>query len=245
MKIDKDFFFRNISFIRPLNDSQVEGLTNMINAFDLDDEDIFRKWLANRMGTSVIESNKTFKPVVEGYYLPESKRVRALYNYYSKHNSAALRTIFPYGLTPPYYYGRGAVTQLTHYWNYEKASQKIFGDNRLVDNPDLVLDPTTDMKIAHRGMREGWFTGRKVSDYLNDNKTDWVGVRRVINGLDKAHIIAGYSARFYTALRYGTKESVGEVIMPLEEVANAEALEGETRINEDGIAHKAIRVYPA
>jgi len=65
------------------------------------------------------------------------------------------------------YYGRGFI-QLTHSYNYKAASQDLFGDLRLIENPDLVSD---DEDIAWRtafwfwrtrchpreGVRKGWF----------------------------------------------------------------------------------------
>lgn len=37
------------------------------------------------------------------------------------------------------YYGRGAL-QITNPYNYHETSQELFGDDRLVENPDLLLD---------------------------------------------------------------------------------------------------------
>ena len=48
-----------------------------------------------------------------------------------------------------------------------------------------------------RGMTEGLFTGKRLSDYLPGNYT-WA--RRVINGNDKATTIAGYARHFEAAL---------------------------------------------
>jgi hypothetical protein len=66
------------------------------------------------------------------------------------------------------YRGRGLI-QLTGRANYADASQAIFGDDRLVNNPDLLLDD----KIA--GQVAGWFLstrGRGVSGYLNFDPSD-------------------------------------------------------------------------
>ena len=56
--------------------------------------------------------------------------------------------------------GRGPI-QLTGRGNYAKASKEIFGDDRLVKNPDLVLDPTVGAEVVawymedtHKGMRK-------------------------------------------------------------------------------------------
>ncbi len=50
------------------------------------------------------------------------------------------------------------------------------------------------------GMSEGLFTGKSLSAYFGPDKSDPVGARRIINGTDKAKEIAGYFARFKSAL---------------------------------------------
>ena len=50
------------------------------------------------------------------------------------------------------------------------------------------------------GMREGWFTTKKLSDYIKNGKADYVGARRIINGTDEARKIAGYAEIFEKAL---------------------------------------------
>jgi hypothetical protein len=50
-------------------------------------------------------------------------------------------------------------------------------------------------------MERGLFTGKKLSDYFNDKKTDWRNARRIINGLDKADTIARYAQNFYNCLK--------------------------------------------
>jgi hypothetical protein len=46
----------------------------------------------------------------------------------------------------------------------------------------------------------GMFTGVRLSSYFNDQKTDWEGARRIINGTDKASLIADYAYEFYQAI---------------------------------------------
>jgi hypothetical protein len=85
------------------------------------------------------------------------------------------------------YVGMGFV-QLTWLANYEKAS-KILGVD-FVKNPKLLLEPKYAIPICVTGMREGWFTGKKLSDYITLAKSDFVNARRIINGKDKAAQIA-------------------------------------------------------
>lgn len=90
--------------------------------------------------------------------------------------------------------GRGFV-QLTGRANYAKASKKLGVD--LVGNPDAALDAQTASRILVRGCAEGWFTGKKLSDYLPDS---FVEARRVINGTDRAQEIAASAISFGKAL---------------------------------------------
>ena len=46
------------------------------------------------------------------------------------------------------------------------------------------------------------FTGNKLVDYFKGPKADWVNARRIVNGLDRADAIAGYSRAYYAALSY-------------------------------------------
>jgi hypothetical protein len=45
-------------------------------------------------------------------------------------------------------------------------------------------------------MRAGAFTGKKLSDYISASKCDYTNARRIINGVDRADLIAGYAAKF-------------------------------------------------
>jgi hypothetical protein len=54
--------------------------------------------------------------------------------------------------------------------------------------------------ILFDGSIDGWFTGAKLGDYFNDAKDDAYNARRVINGTDKADLIAGYHEKFLAAL---------------------------------------------
>lgn len=96
------------------------------------------------------------------------------------------------------YYGRGYV-QLTWLSNYSLARSKLGYD--FVSDPSLVMRKDLAVKIMITGMKEGWFTGRKLSDYINQSKKDYVNARRIINGTDKANLIAGYAETFEKALR--------------------------------------------
>jgi putative chitinase len=96
------------------------------------------------------------------------------------------------------YRGRGYV-QITGRENYSHIGSLLGVD--LVNTPGLALDPAIAYKIAANGMRDGWFTGRRLSQYMPaDRSPDYINARRIINGLDHAADIAAFAQRFATVL---------------------------------------------
>jgi hypothetical protein len=78
--------------------------------------------------------------------------------------------------------------------NYNKFSQDIGED--FVKNPDLVMLPKYAFKILIDGFKTGAFTGRKISNYINESVKDYRGARRCINGTDRDQQIANYAELF-------------------------------------------------
>ncbi len=99
------------------------------------------------------------------------------------------------------YFGRGYV-QLTWRANYRRAGQRLGID--LEGKPDLALKPDIAALILRRGMEEAWFTGKGFADYLpaktSASRGEFIKARRIINGTDKAELIAGYATQFQNAL---------------------------------------------
>lgn len=97
------------------------------------------------------------------------------------------------------YYGRGFV-QLTWRENYLAMGEAIGMGRALEIHPEQALLPDVAYRIMLAGMRCGTFTGRKLADYFTPQRTDYSNARRIINGLDRAELIAGYAQRFETML---------------------------------------------
>ncbi|WP_312377018.1 hypothetical protein [Pseudomonas oryzihabitans] len=95
------------------------------------------------------------------------------------------------------YRGRGCV-HLTWKKNYLKASEKFEVD--FVSNPDLAAEFKYSVPIMIWGMTNGIFTGKKLKDYINSERTDFEGARRIINGSDQKDLIAGYARKFLDIL---------------------------------------------
>jgi hypothetical protein len=95
------------------------------------------------------------------------------------------------------YRGRGYV-QVTWKNAYRAVGDKIGVD--LVNNPDKMEEPAIAAWAAVYGMETGLFTGRKLSDYVSDDKQDYFNARQVINGHDQADLIAGFAFKFKAIL---------------------------------------------
>lgn len=95
------------------------------------------------------------------------------------------------------YYGRDLV-QTTWKANYEKV--KKFTGVDVVANPDLIGQMPLAATVAVIFMSKGWYTGKKISDYINNDITSYLNARRIINGTDKAELIAGYAVKFEKCL---------------------------------------------
>lgn len=105
-------------------------------------------------------------------------------------------------------YGRGLV-QLTWDRNYEWADKALGLGGSLLRNFDRALEPDIAARILVLGMETGAFTGRALRHYLSgEGGTDaqFREARRIINGTDKAGLIAGHALKFQAALQFGKWE---------------------------------------
>lgn len=152
----------------------------------------------NRMQTAYIlataywETNKTMKPVIEAYWLSEAWRKKNL-RYYP-------------------YHGRGYV-QLTWKENYIRAGKRLGYD--FVKHPEKLLEPEIAARVLVIGMEEGWFTGKKLSSYIDsvdesdeEDHKEYVQGRRIVNGTDRAQEIADLALIYeYLLIEIGYGES--------------------------------------
>lgn len=90
--------------------------------------------------------------------------------------------------------GRGYV-QLTGRANYRRAGGFLNAD--LIGDPDLAKKPSLAYRVAVQGMKEGWFTGKRLDQFIKDNlPPEYEKARAIINGSDKAQTIADMARRF-------------------------------------------------
>lgn len=93
--------------------------------------------------------------------------------------------------------GRG-FCQVTGRANYKMWSQKLGID--LVGNPEKAADEAIAARVMVMGMRDGSFTGKKLSSYISGGSRDFRNARRIINAMDRADHIAAIAERYYAAL---------------------------------------------
>jgi putative chitinase len=139
--------------------------------------------------------NPNFDPVREGYSKTNAGAIKAVTRLYTdKVISKNYALPQSNGLS---YYGRGLV-QITHPGNYKALGKRL--RIPLYENPDLALQRDHAADILVVGMKEGIFTGRKLSTYFNENIVDNLNARRIINGIDQQERIAAVAVKFYAAL---------------------------------------------
>lgn len=105
-------------------------------------------------------------------------------------------------------YGRGLV-QLTWDFNYEWADKALGLNGSLLRNFDRALEPDIAARILVLGMETGAFTGKGLRKYLSGEVGTYQQfreARRIINGMDKADLIAGHAEKFQAALLAGKWE---------------------------------------
>lgn len=190
--IDRAVFFdivRRKLYGGTLAQSQVDGINAVLDEWEKRKLTDLR-WLAYMLATDKHETNATMQAVREAYWLSEEWR------------KAHLR-YWPY-------YGRGLV-QLTWEENYRKMSPIVGVD--LVANPDAALELPLAVQIMFEGMLRadtgvGDFTGRCLEQFFNDATDKPIEARTIINGTDKAQLIAGYHYDFLAALKAATTARV-------------------------------------
>ncbi|MEH6689901.1 MAG: hypothetical protein V7774_01810 [Pseudorhizobium pelagicum] len=200
--IDRASFFadiRPILFGGRLARRQVEGLSAILDGWQERVGEGDRRQLAYVLATAFHETAATMQPVRETLAKSDAEAVRRLERAFAAGRLATVKT--PYWRPEPdgrCWLGRGLV-QLTHRRNYEAMSKLVGCD--LVAEPALAMRMDVSVAILIEGMRRGSFTGRRLDEFFADAVEDWQGARRIINGTDRAVLVAGHGRAFARALR--------------------------------------------
>jgi putative chitinase len=193
MPYDRKLFFDTVRkdlFRGTLTQSQVDGMNYLLEIweqhFEVTNPRDGTVWLAYAMATFFHETAETMQPIEE----------------YGKGSGKSYGQ--PVGPHNQKYYGRGHV-QLTweeNYKNGQKFLQQRYGVHANI-HPEAhkMLHPQTSALVSYDGMVNGWFTGVGLPKYFNSTVEDPKNARRIVNGTDKADVIAGYYWKFKKALK--------------------------------------------
>lgn len=209
-------FARRAPFGNRMSKQQSDGLEAILSKWEQEHSNLDIRYLAYILATVFHETGSRMVPVREGF---------------AKNDAAARKVVAnrTYGLpderTGHVYYGRGHV-QLTWYENYKTMGRILGLRNELIDNPDLAMRPDISLRILFEGMLRGVsgkgdYTGQSLDMYFSATKDDPVGARRIINGTDKAALIAGYHRAFLDSLNAalaatadGRPDDIAETVKP-------------------------------
>lgn len=223
--VDRDKLFTKYPYGKP-DAMGVSTIENIIDHFEKDDGYEYLRQLAYVFATAYHESAHTWNPGIREYGRGKGRKYG-----------------MPHSATGQIYYGRG-LCQLTWFYNYEKFSEILGID--LINNPDLALETKNSVDILMIGMRDGVFTNHKLNMYFDSDTADWVGARRIINGSDKANLIASYAKTFYRYLDY-TEEKKSDEDTGIINIQNPDkslvTLEAENPVKAE-LEGKTIKVEP-
>jgi hypothetical protein len=156
--MDRAKFFASVRsplFAGKMSDAQVRGIDAILDEAERRGTPL--KHLAYMLATAFLETARTMQPIAE----------------YGKGAGRKYGVKGKYGQVP---YGRGYV-QLTWDSNYERADKELGLKGALLRNFNLAMRQDIAAKIMFEGMAAGWFTGKRLADYIVGDKADYVGAQ--------------------------------------------------------------------
>lgn len=189
-------FVRTQLFGGALSGAQVQGMQALLDYWAAHHARQDDRWLAYLLATAYHETDRKMQPIRE-------YGSAAYFNQRYGPGGSNPTLAKALGNNQPgdgaRFCGRGFV-QLTGRRNYADWSQRLGVD--LLAAPDLAQDLPNAVRILVEGSVLGTFTGKKLATYFTPAKADWRNARRIINGVDKADLIAGHARNFYAAISY-------------------------------------------
>ncbi len=185
-----------------VTENQTAGLNSLLDYFgeDADVNDV--RWMAYMLATVKIETAHTFRPIEEigkgaGRKTHRNRKTGKIETWYG----TPVEVTCDGRRIQHVYYGRGYV-QLT--WHEHYVSMGAVFNRDLECHPELAYqDAALSYKIMSHGMRTGaaFANGRKLEDYINQNETDYIRARALVNGSNEADMIAGWAHTFEAMVR--------------------------------------------
>lgn len=231
--MNKSKFFEEVKkslFGGKLTQTQVNGLEAIIDEWNRQGGGQ-REQLAYVLATPYHEVGRAYKPIRENLNYKSAAQIRKVWPSRFKTDAdaspfvgnAKKLAIKVYGgrlgnkpapSSDGYDFRGGGWEQRTGRVNFERIG--------IADNPNKILEPSFAAKSIVVGMRSGEYTGKKLSDFINNAKTDYGMARTIINA-DRTRKtstgtigsdIAGYAAKFDAALKAAGYSSVVPVTKP-------------------------------
>ena len=203
MAINRKFFFDHVQmhlFDGSLKQSQVDGIVAILDKWEAEMPHADDRWLAYMLATAHHETGRTMQPVRETFASSDDKAIAILNKAFGAGKLTWVKK--PYWVRDSEgksWLGRGFV-QLTHKSNYEKMTEVTGVD--LVAHPEDAMHLDVAVKIMYAGMIQGLFTRKKLADFFDGPKEDWRSARRIINGLERADLVASYGKSYYASIGY-------------------------------------------
>ena len=182
--------------------TQTTGITFLLDKWEAEMPDADDRWLAYMLATTHHETGRAMQPVRETFSPTDAGAIRILDRAFSAGK-------LPW-VSEPYWrpdtegrswLGRGFV-QITHKSNYVKLAAVT--DPNLATDPTCAMEPATAANVLFQGMIQGLFTGKRLADFFSGDKEDWRNARSIINGIEKADLVASYGRQYYSCISYTT-----------------------------------------
>lgn len=170
-----------------LTQDQVYNMSLVIDSWN-DNGGGLRKQLAYILATPYHECGRAYKPIRENMNYSAKRLIQvwpsrfksmSRANQYARSPEKLANLVYAnrLGNGPPesgdgWKYRGGGMVQETGRDNYKKAGL----------TPETVMDPKACIPVMVRRMIAGDYTGAPLSRYINEDNTDFVNARRVING---------------------------------------------------------------
>ncbi len=171
-------------------------------------------WMAYCLATDYHETGHTMQPIPERGS-GDGPDADAWDDYLERYDTGRLAEAL--GNTPAadgdgvLFAGKGKA-QVTGARNYKFATKRLrelgvlTAAEDLSKTPDLMLRMDVATAALIFGMLEGWYTGKTLNHYLPGpaaSLKQFENARRIINGTDRAELIASIAAAFQAALQAG------------------------------------------